>query len=410
MVRAGALYFAIVIAFIIAIVTASLIMLAAHYRNSYLKTKRFDRLLNNLNSGITYMMANKEVIIEERKIDLFGNQADSLIMSTKPWGIYEVVILKSFIAKDTLQKAFLMGKKTDSVVLYLCDEDRPLSMSGTTKLTGNAFLPKAGLKKAYADGKPYVNEKLIYQGSTKFSGRSLKKPDSIIINQLTESLNFRTSQFLALDQNEESASFLELEKQVKLPNKATLKNIKLEGNIILFADSMVHITSTAKLSGIQIYAPVIKVDEGFKGDCQLFATDSIIIGQNVVLNYPSVLGIISSKKKGLVPTITIGDGAKVAGVIFTYEEKRTPLQTMVSLGKKTIVNGEIYSTGMIKVEKGVIVNGKLSCNKFIMQTPTTLYENFLIDVTFNRLARSKYYLSSKLFGEKTENQILKWLN
>jgi hypothetical protein len=410
MLKAGALYFAIVIAFIIAVITASLIMLAAHYRNDYLKQMRFNQLLNNLNSGITYMLAQDNITINREKIDLFGNQTDSLTVERKIWGVYEVAIIQSFIAKDTLKKVFLIGTAPDSVVLYLTDEDRPLSMSGTTKLTGNAFLPKAGLKKAYAEGKPYANKELIYNGRTEFSKRTLKKLDTLMIDQLRSNLTANIDQLPLLAKDSLNASFSVPSQMFALPSIAKLQNITLKNNIILISDSVVHIAATALLDGIQIYAPVIKVESGFVGNCQLFASDSIIVSSKTVFNYPSVLGVISKKNDPGIPTIKLADEVNFNGIIFTYEEKRSPLQTIISLGKETKITGEIYSTGMIKLEKGVVINGKLSCNKFIMQTPSTLYENFLIDVTFNRKARSKYYLSSKLFERNSATNILKWLN
>ena len=123
------------------------------------------------------------------------------------------------------------------------------------------------------------------------------------------------------------------------------------------------------------------------------------------------MGIIKEQNSKLQAKIVLGSSSVFSGVLFSYEEKRSDLQTMISLGKESLVKGEVYVSGFVKMEKPLTVEGKVSCNRFIIQTPTTLYENYLIDIIINRNRRSKYYLSSSLFeSEQKENRVLKWLN
>lgn len=410
MLKAGALYLAIVIAFIIAVISASLIMLAAHYRNAYLKEIRYERLLTNLNSGITYVLASETKTSDSLAIDLYGDKTDSLTIQQKMWGIFDLAILKSYIQQDTLKRAFLVGRTTDSVALYLSDEDRPLSLSGKTKITGNVKLPKAGIKQAYAEGKPYEGKDLIYEGKISNSSRSLNELDGEVLKNLKENLAKNIKQLPAFVAKDLSVSFLQTVKQFKLPDNYTLSGFSLKGNIVLFSDSIVNISADAELKDVQIYAPVIKIEAGFKGNCQLFATDSINIGKNVTFNYPSAIGIIRMENTIEQPQITLGENTKFNGIIFTYEEKRSPMQTLISLSKNTTIKGEIYSTGLVKLANDVSIEGKVSCNRFLMQSPVTLYENFLINISISRKTRSKYYLSSRLFKEQQQNQVLQWLN
>lgn len=410
MFKAGALYFSIVIAFFIAVISASLIMLAAHYRNAYLKEIRFDRLRHNLNSGVTVALASDLSDNNINNFDMYGDGLDSLTVERKQWGIYDLAIIRTFVNEDTLKKAMLIGIVPDSIALYLSDEDRPLSVSGTTKITGDVVLPKAGLKKSYVEGKPYANDQLFYNGRTSFSSRTLSPVNQVVLQTIQGKFEMYNNNIPLLDTKELHVSFLSNMQSFKLTGKAKLNNVNLKGNIILIADSAITIDANSKIDGIQIYAPFINVENGFKGNCQLFATDSIHIGNQVSLAYPSVAAVISKRKTDAIPQIFLGTGVSFEGVIFTYEEKRTALQTLISLGKETHVKGEVFSTGLLKLQKGVIVDGKVSCNRFIMRTPTTLYENFLIDVTFNRRARSRYYLSARLFDSKNEKNVLKWLN
>lgn len=408
MLKAGALYFSIVIAFFIAVISASLIMLVAHYRNSYLKDIRYQRLLNNVNSGVTLALSQANQS-EAQTLDLYGKGTDSLDAKQSFWGIYELVQLQSYIQQDTIKKAFLMGKQPDSISLYLSDEDRPLSISGNTRITGDVQLPKSGLRQAYAEGKPYTGEKLIFSGEIKNSNRELPAMEQQVLDQITASLNQKD-----FDKTEQvsnlKVSFHQETKQIYLGKIARLENVDLQGRIILVSDSMITISSTAVLADVQVYAPVIRVESGFKGHCQLFASDSLLVSNKVNFSYPSVLAVLRTDHSGDQPKLVIGDEVNVEGLIFSYEKKRSPQQTLVSLGKNTKVKGEVICTGLLKLEKEVQIKGKVACNRFIMKTTQTLYENFLIDVTFNHKARSKYYLSAALFGKKRENKVLKWLN
>jgi cytoskeletal protein CcmA (bactofilin family) len=409
MIKAGALYFAIVIAFFLAIISASLIMLAAHYRSAYLKEIRLNRLQHNLESGIAYILASNERTDREYGIDLYGDETDSVTLNQWQWGIFDLAVLHTFISQDTLTKAFLIGTTTDSTVLYLSDEDRPLSVSGTTKITGNVEIPKSGMKQSYAEGKPYQGKQMVYEGKTSNSRRTLKQLSQKLITNLQT--GFKTDQQIPmLAQKDIKGSFLDSTQRFNLARLDVIENVKLSGNIILYSDSAITIGPDAQLNGIQLYAKSIRIESGFKGNAQFFATDSIVIVKGATLTYPSVLGIIKPAKAEGQPHITLGENVKFDGIIFTYEPQRSTLQTLISLGKDAKVRGEVYSAGFVKVEKGVSIEGKVSCNRFMMRTPTTLYENFLIDVFFNRKARSQYYLSSKLFEDGKQNKVLAWLN
>ncbi len=409
MIKAGALYFAIVVAFFIAIVSASLLMLASNYRNTYLKEIRLNRLLNNANAGVNIALAIEHKIDSVIGIDLYTDQADSITIKKKRWGIFDMALVTAFIAQDTLKKAILMGMDTDSVAIYLTDEDRPLALSGKTKISGNVILPKSGVRKSYAEGRSYEHEQLVYNGKTSSSTRSLPTLNKAVLSSILNSLQSPNQHYPLLDQKDLTLSFLDSTLRYKLPAKGNLKNSTFKGNIILYADSTITVAASTYLDGVQLYAPHIKIEEGFKGSCQLFATDSITIGKNSVLSYPSVAAVIGTKKPGRFPKITLARNVTFEGIIFTHEEKRTALQTMINIQRDSKIKGEVYA-GLVKLDSGVTINGKASCNLFLMQTSTLLYENFLIDVNLNRIARSKYYLSSPIFNTRRQNKILRWLN
>lgn len=412
MIKAGALYIVIIVSLLIAMISASLLTIAFYYRQEVQKKARLDRLLVNLESGTAILLSEGFNHYDEvNSVDLFGDQKDSLVLEKELWGVYEVNMLKAFEGKDTLKRAFFSGNAfTDPNAIYLADEDRPLSVSGTTQITGDGQLPKSGLKQAYVDGKPYAGKELIY-GAIKNSDRGLPALNDKLIQEIEANLN--TVEGLPFPIKDSLlCSFFNTASIYKLD--ATQMNMgsrKLRGKIILVSDTTVHIAADTRLDQVQVYAPAIVVAAGFKGSCQLFARDSIIIGKNCVFDYPSFAGVFKPEERKIQAKLSLGEGGRFSGILFSYEKTRSPLQTLISLAKDCKVNGEVYATGYVKMEKTTTVYGKTSAKRFIMQTPATLYENYLIDITLNRKLLSKYYLSSFLFKRDDRNQrILKWLN
>ena len=66
--------------------------------------------------------------------------------------------------------------------MYLADQNKPLSLTGRTQITGNCYLPKAGVKRAYIEGKSFVGNKLI-NGTKYNSNKTLPPINKELINE-----------------------------------------------------------------------------------------------------------------------------------------------------------------------------------------------------------------------------------
>jgi hypothetical protein len=410
-VKAAALYIVILVALLIAIICASLLSIAFFYRIEVQKARRIERLSNNMESGLAILLASDSIGGDSLKVmDLYGTQEDSLLLGKDSWGIYDLNIIKAFLLKDTLKHVFFSGSLfSDSSAVYLADEDRPLLLGGSTLISGNAEIPLSGVRAAYVEGKPYVNKKLI-NGKTKNSARDLPPLNKRLINQVINFFQKDGDKLPDLDTLENS--FFNRTIIYSLDqDDCDLKSKSFSGKLILISDSTITIRAGTALKDIQIFAPSIIVENGFKGVCQLFAKDSIIIGKNCEFQYPSFAGVFKPENGAVQPKVSLGEGSRFSGLLFTYEKERSNLQTLISIAKDCIVKGQVYAYGYIKLDKSVSIQGKVYTTRFIMQTPATLYENYLIDVTIDRKALNKYYLSSSMFRLKNEEQkVLKWLN
>src|SRR5690606_12628712 len=68
-----------------------------------------------------------------------------------------------------------------------------------------------------------------------------------------------------------------------------LKSKSIKGNYIFISKDTINIDKSSYLEDVILVAPVIRIEDGFVGNLQAFASKTIEIGSNVMLNYPSFL-------------------------------------------------------------------------------------------------------------------------
>ncbi|WDF76611.1 hypothetical protein PQ469_22245 [Mucilaginibacter sp. KACC 22773] len=418
MLKGSALYIVIIISLVIALICSALVLAAYFFRGQYLVKSRFDRLQDNLSSGIHILLRTKDpAYLQGKTLNLFTNGDDSVRLKNTPWGIYDIGIVEAFKQQDTLIKVFSTAFGIDSskwAAIYLIDEDRSVSVSGKTTIRGDAYLPKAGVKAAYVDNKAYEGDKRLVIGNIRDSQRNLPPLNDIRLNNLAQQFNNpggTVSKNWHVDTL--AGSFRRPANIVNLGNSPyTLKNTRLSGNIILYADTLLTIDSTAILNNVLVFAKAIVVKSGFHGSCQLFASDSISIEKNCRLEYPSCLGLLRYKSPtiGFPPQVNIGQNAQINGVIFTYEKEASALPATISLDKKALVNGQVYAQHILSTKDNAAVKGSVFTTRFMYQTAFSRYENYLINLKIDASALSAYYLTSDLTPvASSEKKILQWL-
>jgi len=415
MLRASALYLVIVIALVMGVICSSLVVVAYFYRAEYQKKFRYDKLSHNLLSGVNLLLTTPDsAYLQQTKISLFGAEADSVALQIIAWGIYDIGVVKAFTQQDTIYKAFSIANPVDSgkwAALYIADDDRPLSVSGKTRIEGNAFLPKAGIQTAYVDNKAYEGDKRLVLGKKLTSEKKLPSLDAVRFNALDRYFSVQGDKPASMDSLNQS--FLKPTKILDFKNKPyTLNNLSLKGNVLLHSDTTLTIDSTTKLDNILVFAKAIIVKEGFNGKCQLFASDSIAVGKNCRFNYPSCLGIVRSKtgKFSVQAKITVGETSTISGTVFIWEKSPGEIKPIIRLSKKDTVRGQIYSQYGIAFEDGCVVYGSLYTKYFLYQNTFTLYENYLINLQLNSNKLSPYYLGSGLLpAASKKKRILQWL-
>ncbi|MBC7912838.1 MAG: hypothetical protein H7Y07_01830, partial [Pyrinomonadaceae bacterium] len=172
MLRASALYIVIIIALVVATLCSSMIVAAYFYKLQYQRKFRLERLENNLESGISLILSSDSNYYNEKKINLFYQQEDTISIEKISWGFFDIGIVKAYFQRDTLYKSFAIASAIDSskwASIYLSDEERPLYLSGKTYIKGTAYLPKSGVKESYVDGNSYEGDKRLVIGEKRVS-------------------------------------------------------------------------------------------------------------------------------------------------------------------------------------------------------------------------------------------------
>ena len=405
--EAGILSSVLSVSLIIAALCASLISLAYYYRMATLQHTITDRLDDNARSGINLLLAtlNNTASYGHWK-DLYGQTQDSVWLQQKPWGVYQVGVAKAQTGNHSRQRVALFGQHPDKVgqsALYLADEQRPLSVAGHTQLKGTCYLPKAGIKSAYINRIGFQGEHLV-NGPTKESQRALSKLSPDIITHLRGLMTGELADYHILDLLSDSLSHSFLDRPIYYhsTNPITLSTV-LRGNIIVSSDQAVTITSRANIENIIVVAPQISIAPGFSGRLQAVATDTLMVGQGCHLRYPSALMLLTSSGG----TIVLDESSQVSGTVVLAGDGTDYHRRLLSLERDAGITGMVYADGLVEL-KGSIY-GHLSCRKFMLRTPSTLYENHILDGILDASRRSPHYLASSLWATTSQKGIAQWL-
>lgn len=421
MIKAGALFYAIVISLIIAITSSALIMAAYLSRIQYENFEIRRQLSLNADSGIKLLLSKQSLVElnQQKTIDLFNKGIDSVILIRKLWGAYEIVISKAIFKNSTSVRTAQVGFYPDSDHLYslhLSDKDKPLALCGNTIIKGPAFLPKAGVKRAYIEGQSF-SRSLLIEGEIKQSDRTLPKFNAELIE------NIKTVFFNKSITNNDSVLNIKSELtgdslNNSFENKTLVFSSSVpilisdgmySGNIAVISDKQITVTSSALLKDVLLFAPKIIIEKKFRGNLQVFASDSISIGEEVTLTYPSVIGLISNNKPTSTSIIVLNKGDTIMGSVFIIKNENDVMeQTRLLISEEAVIFGQVYSNGYVDL-KGTI-NGSLMCDNIMLSTASSVYENHLLNAVIDVSKLPEHYTGINLVEESTVKKIVKWLN
>lgn len=411
-VRAGSLIYALCITLILSILSGSLILLAFNTRTLIERNFIAEKQLTNVSSALNYYLTNASDWDNSGSIelDLFKKGADSVEITKKRWGLFDVVNCRAHQGATKAEGAFMVGLKrpADLTALYLSDQNKPLAVCGRTLIKGKTFLPLQGIKRAYIEGQNFMGSQLV-KGLTKVSGPTV--PELEKENELSA---FIRRQF---NDTDSILSIEELKTNKVLVNSfnhrtiillstadVDLDNYTLKGNVIIKCAGTVTIKPSSVLQDILIFGKAIEFKKGFAGNLQAFAEDSITVGEEVKLNYPSSVCILATKKAEANSRLTLLRNSLVKGNVVNFNAADIQSKYInIKMDEGVKVTGLVYTPGYMDFKGDV--TGSLYCGGFILRTPSAVYENHLLNAVVNAAELPDYYVG-RFIGTTSERKAI----
>lgn len=409
--RAGALYYAIFIAFLIALVCTVILMGSYLHHTFVIRYVQSERMERNIRSAILLSHEDPKLVglNETKEIALFDDDEDVVTIQKYPWGVFNLEKYVAVWKNEEKERIFLTGndmKENKPVALYLADQQRYLSVSGHSRLRGNCFLPALGIRRAYIEGKSFMGVTLV-EGKTEKSNAVLPE---INLQQVTTEMQLIQRNFAPGDSVFSAEafaskpaikrSFYETTMVLYSENWIYLQGQSLSGNIKIVSGKGISVDRTTILNEVILYAPQVYVGNEFNGSVQVFANDTILVGKKCTFLSPSALVMLSEIEN---PLIDIGSETLIKGdILQSAKGSDTRFKPMVKIDTKSRIEGQVYVNGKIDL-RGTIY-GSLYCMGFVLQTPGALYENHMLDAVIDYPALSAYYSGFVVFpvGSKTK--------
>lgn len=374
------------------------------------------RLINNVNSGINLLMSekysNKPIYVE--KIDLFNQLNDSIKISKKNWGVFEVVSSMAFKGNHNLSKTALVGSTSETkTALYFSDSGKPLYVCGNTLIKGSCFIPQAGVKTAFIEGQNFNGQKII-DGAIYNSSKSIPPIKKELNSELKDLYNLKTIDNdlweLTPDRFPDSLTRSFLDKRGVFHSKEPIKidESTVIGHIVVSSDKSIIVSDNSTIANAILVAPYIKFMKGSNSQVQAFASDSLTVEDNVNLQFPSVLCLMSSTNNTGSSHLTIGKKTTISGNILAGSFGNSGVANVsVSINELSTIIGQVYCYGSLDL-KGKVYGGVYT-NKIILKTGASVYENHLLNSEINASKLPDKFASGNIISNYGEKKILKWI-
>lgn len=407
MIKASAIYLVLIISLIIAVLCSSLILYTYYTNFHLLQLDHQRKAVRNASSGANYLLMTSHKFQEGKQIiDLYGDGVDSVELEKKQWGAFELGVVKARAGKAKADKMFLSGGKSNEPALYLTDHTYPLTVSGSTLLKGDCYLPRAGVERGNLHGQHFTGKKYV-DGQTLVSTYSLPELDAEKITVIKRLFHPEQNEYVTADlfENNIHRSFADTTVLLYSRSPIVLSG-SYKGNVLVVSEQSIEVSSAAILEDVVLLAPAIHLHDNFSGSGQFFAQDSLVIGKNCMLSYPSVAGLIAVKRDKVTPVLRLEENTRFFGEIFSSIEKDLLVQPLIKLVPGVLVHGGVYSNGYLELRGKV--EGSVFTNKFIIYS-SSVHENHLLNAVIDITARMEEYVGSGLREKTDKSSIVKWL-
>lgn len=411
-VKAGALQYVLVISVLIAIIVFAFIALIYLQRRVQLKNSFYKEAVENVQFGFDFISQNDVPYNTPQEHQFSNNELEKTTLLKEHWGVFNKVIVTSTVKNENFQKIGLVGGnniKRDA--LCLKDNNQPLVLVGDTKIIGDVALPERGVKGGNISGTSYYGNQLIF-GNQKLSSATLPSIDNLeYIKGLIQKryLNDEVVSFELEEGLKKRQSFLQPTTVFQASESIYLRNVQLQGNIIIHSNKSIVVDATSLLEDVILIAPVVKIKSNVIGSFQVLATKKIEVARGSKLKYPSALVLFSNEKLEINPPeenlIYINENCDIKGVVLFHQEKGSNYKSQVVVSKNTIITGEVYCNQNLELLGSVY--GSVYASSFITKHFGSVYINTVFNGVINVNKLPEQYCGLQI-GNSTQ-KVAKWL-
>ncbi|WMJ72544.1 hypothetical protein RCC89_05125 [Cytophagaceae bacterium ABcell3] len=400
----GNAYFVVIaISLMISTLCSSLLYLVLVRNLEYKEFDSYCRLVSLSKSGINIALSSDS---PEAGDSLFFHLSDdfndTVVVKKNIWGCFEICSVHSKYNRKSLDKYFLSGvenKLVKDYALYLADHNVPFRL-GDAYVNGDCYLPKGKFEKVGFSSKGVIKGKLYN------SSASVPKPDTSFLKYVGLSGSHLMVKEWMVDVDLPSFnSFSGPTQYIHITEYLNIKD-SIKGNMVIFCDKEVKVAAGAHTDDIIIIAPVVTFEAGFEGSLQVFARDSIVVGENCKLLYPSILCNVKHQSSMFQPHIRIGKFSSLKGAIFTIDNSSDFQKPLIILEEGVYVEGFVSTGGFVRL-RGMIA-GNVSANKLIGRKADCI--NCLSEAQIDPYALSSHYVSPVIYGSGLRKKLIKWLD
>lgn len=413
-IKAGALQMVTFIVVVIALLLSSFLILIHIHKQFRIQTNHVVEMVKLTDRGVQHALSETIQIEDTTAIPLFDETYKSLIIKTSFWGIFKKVYTKAEIKQKSFSKVALVGqeKNPSNIALFLKDNNRPLVIVGQTKIEGQAYLPKRGVKSGNIAGHSYYGTKAIYGEDNEIKQFPRLNPSVVDhIKSLLESPipDQFDVELLNLNKRKIVNSFKNNPLLASSNSAILLSEIELIGHIIIQSDTKITVDESVNLVDVILIAPEIEIRENVKGTFQAFATNNLKVSRNVVLDYPSALVLYRDYDKqdaNEEHVLEIRSKTRIKGsVLYLGNTTANNYDVQLKIDNNVEIEGEVYSEQNLELRGRVY--GTVYTNNFIVKEGGTTYQNHLYNGKINTNKLTKYYVGLAL--EEQSKDVMKWL-
>lgn len=357
------------------------------------------RIINNLKSG-TELIQGSDIsnfpIDSIFVIDLYQEGRDSVFITREKWGIIDLVHVRAKDVHFERKMSLFMGVSDsylNRVALYLSDNlGSGLTVGGKTQFVGDVFVPKQGIHAASLTSNPFIYEK-IYSGMKYQSETTLPPIKGEIIHAVSrlfsliekkDHVNTIGNVFRGKNWHSFNEPCIIEYADIDLELDAELR-----GHFVIVSSKSILVKSTSVLHDVILISPKVKIESGFSGALQIFATNEIDIGSDVQLGYPSYLCCNDSENA----KINIGRDSRIEGGIIQW-----PIQEGSLSGSGVVVSDYAELRGVV-IASGIadlrgFIDGQVFCNQtFFKDNNELVLHNWLVDCHILKREDQRVYVN-----------------